>query len=69
MPNPTIRIYNVETNETVDREMNAEELKNYEANNKISADRVQKMKQDKIARMALLERLGISGEEADLLLQ
>jgi hypothetical protein len=68
MPNPTIRIHNAETNETVDRAMTAQELKDYEANNEISENRVKKMQQDKIDRVALLDRIGITAEEAALLL-
>jgi hypothetical protein len=68
MNNPMIRIHNVETNEVIDREMTADELKKYQ---KEQADFI--AKQDKeasqaAAKTALLAKLGITAEEAALLL-
>lgn len=68
MSNPMIRIHNTETNEVIDREMNAEELKQY---NKDLADST-KAKEDVAvkadAKSALLAKLGITADEAALLL-
>ncbi len=63
-----IRIHNLETNEIIDREMNAEELAQYEADlaieQTIQTDAQLKAEQ----RAALFQRLGITEEEAKLLL-
>jgi len=67
MPNPIIRIHNVETGEIIDREMNAAEFKAYKeatasaANDKITVENAAKKE-------ALLAKLGITAEEAALLL-
>jgi hypothetical protein len=68
MNKPMIRIHNVETNEITDREMNAAEytqhlkdIENYQAEQvEAEAKATQKA--------ALLERLGITEDEARLLL-
>ena len=68
MPNPIIRIHNAETDEIIDREMTTDEFADYKAdkaNEKAKAE----AEADKAAqRTALLERLGITAEEAQLLL-
>ena len=68
MSKPIIRIHNTETNEVIDREMNAAEVKDYEAKKAAylaeKAEAVAKAE----AKAALLERLGITAEEAQLLL-
>jgi hypothetical protein len=68
MDKPTIRVHNVTTKEIIDREMNAEELAQYESElaikQTIQTDAQLKAEQ----RAALLERLGITEEEAKLLL-
>ena len=68
MPKPIIRIHNMETNEVIDREMtNAEfdvykkELAEREA---LKAEETAKVQ----AKADLLDRLGITAEEAQLLL-
>jgi hypothetical protein len=68
MTNPMIRIHNVETDEIIDREMNAEELEQHE---KYLAEIDQKEKEVKaavLAKEALLAKLGITADEAELLL-
>jgi len=68
MPNPTIRIHNVETNEVIDREMTDAELAAYEAD-QAAMEAVQIAKsQAKDNKAALLEKLGITADEAKLLL-
>ena len=63
-----IKIHNVETGEVIEREMNADELQQYEADALayVSAKEVEAAKAAK--RVALLEKLGITEEEAKLLL-
>jgi len=68
MTNPMIRIHNTETDEVIDREMNADELKQH---NKDLADQAKatadyEAKAD--AKAALLAKLGITADEAALLL-
>jgi hypothetical protein len=60
--------HNVETNEVVEREMNAQELAQWKADNaEIKAAQAEAAAKE-IARQALLDRLGINGDEAKLLL-
>jgi hypothetical protein len=68
MNKPTIRIHNVITNEIIDREMNAEELAQYEAELAEQAAKIAEQAAIAEQRAALLERLGITEEEAKLLL-
>ena len=68
MPKPQIQIHNAETGEVIVRDMNAEELAVY---NKEAAEfeAMQAEIANKAAtKAALLERLGITSEEAKLLL-
>ena len=63
-----IRIHNVETDEVIDREMNAEELKQH---NEYLAelDKIEKkVAADAAAKQALLAKIGITTDEANLLL-
>lgn len=68
MPKLMIRIHNVETGEIIDREMTADELKAHEA----SASALKALEDAQAAKAddkaALLNRLGITEEEASLLL-
>ena len=65
---PTIRIHNTETNEIVDREMTAAEFKEYEQlQAKAEADKAALLKAE-ADKAALLVKLGITAEEAKLLL-
>jgi hypothetical protein len=59
------RIINVETNEITDIEFTAEELVAYEAAEKAEQDRIDAKAQ---AKADLLNRLGITADEAALLL-
>ena len=68
MTKPIIRIHDIETDEIIDREMTAAEFKQYELDQKAKADHDAKVEADAAAKAALLERLGISEEEAALLL-
>ena len=65
---PMVRIHNAETDEVIDREMNDAEFAQYEADQaaqKAAAEAKAKAEADKAA---LLARLGITAEEAQLLL-
>jgi hypothetical protein len=68
MANPMIRIHNTETNEVVDREMTDVEFAKYEAAEAASAARSAEEQATATAKAALLARLGITAEEAALLL-
>ena len=63
-----IRIHNVETNETIDREMNDAEYAVHLAEQELEAQRQAEAQANAAAKSALLERLGITQAEADLLL-
>jgi len=63
-----IQEHNVETNEIIEREMNAEELAQWEANKAAAEAEAQAAAQVAVAKAALLEKLGITEEEAKLLL-
>ena len=68
MTRPIVRIHNTETNEVIDREMNDDEFAQYEAD--IAAQEAEKAQAEAkaTAKTALLDRLGITAEEAQLLL-
>jgi hypothetical protein len=68
MSRPMIRIHNVETNEVIDREMNDQEFAEYEAEQTANAIVKAEAEAKAIAKAALLTRLGITAEEAQLLL-
>jgi hypothetical protein len=68
MPRPNIKIHNVETDQVVEREMTAAEYTNYQAALKISADQDKALADQAAAKAALLTKLGITADEAALLL-
>jgi hypothetical protein len=68
MSKPMVRIHNTETNEIIDREMNDAEFAQYEADQAAQATLQAEAEAKATARAALLERLGITAEEAQLLL-
>jgi len=68
MTNPIIKIHNVTTGEVIEREMNAKELAQYEADRLAAAEAENKALQAQVKRQALLDKLGITEEEAKLLL-
>ena len=68
MTKPIVRIHNVETGEIVDREMNAAEFSQYKIDlADHQAKKAEQAAKDE-AKAALLERLGITADEAALLL-
>ncbi len=68
MTRPMVRIHNTETNEVIDREMNDAEFAQYEAEQAAQTARKAEAEAKESARQALLSRLGITQEEAQLLL-
>jgi hypothetical protein len=65
---PMVRIHNVETNEIIDREMNDQEFAAFEAEQAANAIAKAEAEAKATAKAALLTRLGITAEEAQLLL-
>lgn len=63
-----IRIHNAETNEVVDREMTDLEHADYLIQQKSRQDQIEALQEKAAEKAALLERLGITADEAALLL-
>jgi uncharacterized membrane protein YqiK len=68
MTKPLITIHNVETNEIIEREMTSEEFEIYEIEQQAEADRKSAKTQAEADKAALLAKLGITADEAKLLL-
>ena len=68
MTKPIVRIHNTETNEIIDREMNDQEFAQYEANQAARAIAKAEAQAKAAQRRAILEHLGITEEEARILL-
>ena len=68
MTKPIIRIHNTETDEVIDREMTDAEFVEYQADQEVQAAEVAEAQQQATAKAALLDRLGITADEAKLLL-
>lgn len=68
MTNPMIRIHDLETNEVIDREMTSEELLQWETDQAELQAALQAETQKAAEKSALLAKLGITEDEARLLL-
>ena len=68
MTKPMIRIHNVATDEVIDREMNDQEFAAYEADQAVQAEAQATANAKATQRRAILEHLGITEEEARILL-
>jgi hypothetical protein len=68
MSRPEVRIHNTETDEIIDREMNDAEYAQYEAEQIAQAEAEAEAEAKAAQKAALLERLGITEDEAKLLL-
>jgi len=68
MSKPTITIHNAETGEITEREMNADELAQWEIDQADAATKQQAEAEAAANKAALLEKLGITAEEAKLLI-
>lgn len=69
MPKPMIKIHNADTGEVIDREMTDEEYAVHQAGAAQMQAKVAAKEADENAKNALLQRLGITAEEAALLLK
>ena len=65
---PAIRIHDLSTNEIIDREMNDAEFAQYEANKAAQAAEKAEAEAKETQRQAILDRLGLTADEAKLLL-
>ena len=68
MTRPLVRIHNTETDEVIDREMNDAEFAEYKADKATHEAAVAEAEAKAATKAALLDRLGITAEEAALLL-
>lgn len=68
MSDTTVQIINCETGEEIIREMNADELKQYQIDQTASVARKAELEAEADAKAALLAKLGITADEAKLLL-
>jgi len=68
MTTPIIRIHNIETNEVIDREMTDDEFIKYEADQQATRLLQAQAEAKAAQKAALLDRLGITEDEAKLLL-
>ena len=68
MTKPIITIYNAETSEIINREMNASEFAQHKADQKDNEARLVEEEAKAQAKIDLLAKLGITAEEAQLLL-
>lgn len=63
-----VRIHNAETNEVIDREMTAGEFKIYEADQKAIAIQKTEAQAKEAAKLAILDRLGLTADELKTIL-
>jgi hypothetical protein len=68
MSKPLITIHNTQTNEIITREMNADEFAQYNLDEKAKRERDAAQAAKDADKAALLVKLGITAEEATLLL-
>jgi len=68
MNKPTVRIHNLETDEIIDREMTDDEFAQYKVEKANFETKQAEEKSKSEAKAELLERLGITEDEAKLLL-
>jgi hypothetical protein len=69
MSKPTITTFNLETGEEVTRPMTADEIAQYQIDTTKMTDEIAAENEAAAAKAALLTRLGITAEEAALLLK
>ena len=68
MSRPMIRIHNTETNEVIDREMNDVEFAQFEIDTEIRLAREAELEAKATAKVALLERIGLTADELQTIL-
>ena len=65
---PNVRVHNLETDEIIDREMNDAEFAQYQADQTAQQAAQAEAEAKAIAKTAILDRLGLTADEAKLLL-
>jgi hypothetical protein len=65
---PIVRIHNIETDEIIDREMNDDEFAQYEADKAAQLAKQAEADAKETAKAAILDRIGLTADEAKLLL-
>jgi len=65
---PMVRIHNTETNEIIDREMNDAEFAQFEIDTEIRLAREAELQAKASQRQSILDKLGLTADEARLLL-
>jgi hypothetical protein len=65
---PTIRVHDSQTNEVIDREMNDDEFAQYELNQTEQSAKQAEAEAKATAKAAILDRLGLTADEAKLIL-
>jgi hypothetical protein len=68
MTKPIVKIYDVQTDETIEREMTDAEFKQFEKDQSNAQSEKSAAEAKATAKAALLSKLGITAEEAQLLL-
>ena len=68
MSKPMIRIHNTETNEIIDREMNAAEYEQYKLDEANTKAKQAEAEAKTAQRQAILDKLGLTADEAQLLI-
>lgn len=68
MPKPIIKIHDTETNEVIERPMNNAEYAEHQKLVEESEEKATQIEAEAAAKAALLDRLGITAEEAKFLL-
>jgi hypothetical protein len=68
MAKPLIKIHDIETGEIIEREMTNAEFKQYETDQAAEIARQAEIEAKAAEKQALLDRLGITADEAKLLL-
>ena len=68
MSKPMVRIHDLATNEVIDREMNDAEFAEYEADQAKQAAKQAEAESKAVQRQAILDRLGLTADEAKLIL-
>jgi len=65
---PIVRIHNIEIDEVIDREMNDAEFAQYQESKAAQAIAKAEAEAKEAARQAILDRLGLTADEAKLIL-
>ena len=68
MTKPMVKIHNTETNEIIDREMTDNEFAQYEVDKAADLAKQAEVATKAVQRQAILDRLGLTSDEARLLL-